>query len=384
MWKTIDELSYKSKNVYNDATYIVRQWFINKHLWIRPKQLDKLMQITSKAYYDLGTQSSQCMIRLIDKNWKSYFVAIKDWSKKKGNGYKGKPKLPGYKDHNSRTILMLKPAMCYIKDNEVYFAWEPLRKFTDIKTNIKSRIIETRFIPQNSSYWMELVYQENIPENIEAGEGIVGIDLGIDNFVTIANNTGAQPIIINGKDIKSMNQYFNKTKSKIQSETGMVINNRIRNLTDKHMRKIDYYMHTVSKAVVEYCLKNNVGIIVVGKNNLWKDKINIGHVNNQTFTSIPYGKFILKLKYKAQNVGIGVIETEERYTSGTSFIDNEYPIKENYDKARRKKRGLFVSNKGIKINADLNGAYQIIKKVFPDAFEQGNRGCALHPIRVNI
>jgi putative transposase len=150
------------------------------------------------------------------------------------------------------------------------------------------------------------------------------------------------------------------------------------------MRKIDYYMHCASKKVVQYCLDNNVGTIVIGKNSNWKNEVNIGHKNNQTFVSIPYRKFMLKLKYKAQNAGISVLETEERYTSGTSFIDNELPIKENYNKKRRVKRGLFASNDGIKINADLNGAYQIIKKVFPNAFEQGNRGCAYHPVRINI
>ena len=159
MWKTIDKLCYKSKNVYNSGTYIVRQWFINNHIWIRANQLDKLMQLTSKDYYDLGTQSSQCMTRLIEKNWKSYFVAIKDWAAKNGEGYLGKPKLPGYKDSDGRAILMLKPAQCYIKDNEIYFAWEPLRNFRDIKTNISGRIIETRFIPSNSCYWMEFIYQ---------------------------------------------------------------------------------------------------------------------------------------------------------------------------------------------------------------------------------
>ena len=384
MWKTVDELCYKSKNVYNAATYITRQWFINNRLWLRAWHLDKLMQITSKEYYELGTQSSQCMLRLIEKNWKSYFVAIKDWSAKKGVGYSGMPKLPGYKKSDGRAILLLKPAMCYIKNDVVYFAWEPLRKFSGMKTNINTRIIETRFVPRNSSYWMELVYQENIPENIETGRGIIGIDLGIDNFATIANNTGATPIIINGKDLKSMNQYFNKTKSNIQSKTGMIVNNRIRNLIDKHMRKIDYYMHCATKKVIEYCLKNKIGTIVIGKNVFWKDEINMGHVNNQTFVSIPYEKFILKLKYKAQNAGICVIETEERYTSGTSFIDNEPPIKENYNKKRRIERGLFKSNEGVKINADLNGAYQIIKKVFPNAFEQGNRGCAYHPVRVQL
>ena len=381
MWKTVDYYSYQAKNLYNEANYIVRQYFINNRTYHNYNKMDKMRKILP-SYYLLGTQCSQCTLILLDRNWLSFFRAIKDCSKKKGIGYSGRPALPKYKKKDGRSVLMLKNIQYHIIGGKVKFAWKPFRQFTDIKTNITGKPMQLRFVPQNSSYWMEICYQVEIPDVIDKTERIVGIDLGVNNFVTIANNSGVKPIIVNGRIIKSMNQYFNKKKSLIQSETGVVVNNRLRNLTDKHMRKIDYFMHCASKLVIDYCLKYNFDIIVIGKNDWWKDRINIGHKNNQTFESIPYEKFLTKLRYKAENAGIKVIETEESYTSGTSFLDNELPVKENYNKKRRKKRGLFKSNDGNIINADLNGAYQIIRKVFPN-FEW-DRGCDLHPIRFNV
>ena len=143
-------------------------------------------------------------------------------------------------------------------------------------------------------------------------------------------------------------------------------------------------MHCASKKVIDYCLEFGIDTIVVGKNDGWKQETNMGKRNNQNFVHIPYEKFIPKLRYKAENYGINFIETEESYTSGTSFLDNELPERKNYDKSRRIERGLFQSNDGKIINSDLNGSYQIIRKVFPNAFEQWDRGCGLHPVKINI
>jgi len=124
--------------------------------------------------------------------------------------------------------------------------------------------------------------------------------------------------------------------------------------------------------------------VIIGKNNGWKQESKMSKKVNQNFVGIPYDLFIQKLQYKCENVGIKFITTEESYTSGTSFLDNELPVKENYNKKRRVYRGLFKSNAGRLINADLNGAYQIIKKVIPNAFVEGIEGVGLHPVRVNL
>ena len=384
MWKTIDYYCFQSKNVYNMANYIVRQEFIKNQKWIRNYELDKLMH-DYDCYYDLGSQASQNTLALLDKNWNSFFKGIKDWSKKKGKGYLGKPGLPKYKKKDGRFILMLKNIQCRIENSTIYFSWKPLNQFSGIKTKVTGKLMQIRFVPCGGSYYMEVIYETEIIEKQGINKNVVGIDLGVNNFATISNNIGLRPIIINGKVLKSMNQYYNKKKAKIQSQTGNYWNKRISQLNNKRREKIDYYMHVASKRIVDYCVACNIDTIVIGKNDGWKQETNMGKRNNQSFNYIPYEKFISKLKYKAENEGIEVIETEESYTSGTSFLDNEMPIAKNYDKSRRIKRGLFRSNNGILINSDLNGSYQIIKKVFPNAFDGlWDRGCDLHPIRIKI
>ena len=152
-------------------------------------------------------------------------------------------------------------------------------------------------------------------------------------------------------------------------------------LTEKRNQKIDDYMHKASRTIIEYCEKLDINTIVIGKNSEWKQNSKLSKRVNQHFIQIPFARFIQMIQYKAIEKGIAVILTEESYTSGTSFIDNEEPVKSNYNKARRVHRGLFVAENKVEINADLNGAYQIIKKVFPIKWD---RGCALHPFVVNI
>ena len=156
---------------------------------------------------------------------------------------------------------------------------------------------------------------------------------------------------------------------------------RMDTLTEKRNRKIEDYMHKASRKVVDFCSENDISRIVIGRNDGWKQRSALSHKQNQHFVQIPFTRFIEMIRYKAEEKGIAVILTEESYTSGTSFIDNEEPVREYYNRARRVCRGMFISENGTKINADLNGAYQIMKKVFP---VQWDRGCALHPAVVNV
>ena len=155
-------------------------------------------------------------------------------------------------------------------------------------------------------------------------------------------------------------------------------------ITFKRNNKINDYLHKASKYIIDYALSNNINTIVVGKNKDWKRNSKMNKVVNQSFVGIPHQKLLNMIKYKAENVGINYIETVESYTSGTSFLDNELPTEDFYNKSRRKFRGLFVSNDGIQINADVNAAFQILKKVFPNAYSKWDRGCALHPAVVNM
>lgn len=160
--------------------------------------------------------------------------------------------------------------------------------------------------------------------------------------------------------------------------------NRLQKFTDKRNNKVNDFIHKASKALIDMALESDVSVIVIGNNKNWKRESQMSKKVNQSFVGLPHQELINKIIYKAENVGINVVLTEESYTSGTSFLDNEEPIKENYDKSRRKFRGLFVSNQGIEINADVNGSYQIMKKVVPNAFVDGIEGVGLHPVRLNI
>lgn len=386
-YKTIDELCYKSKNVYNYANYIVRQEFINNNNWIRYNKLAEITK-TSEPYRGLGSNVGQQTLKILDQNWKSFFASIKDWGKNKDK-YLGKPKLPNYLDKEGRFNLIIDTNKVKILDGYLRFSWKPLRSLNDTyKTNVKGKLMQVRFIPKNNQYVMEIVYEIEVPEQPIESNRIVGIDIGIDNLATVSNNIKEQPFIINGRPLKSMNQYYNKEKAEIQSDLKLKQDknwsNRLQQLTDKRNNKIDDYIHKSSKKIIDWCVEHEIDTIVIGKNKNWKQEVNIGKKNNQSFTQIPMAVFIDKLKYKAENVGIRVVETEESYTSGTSFLDYESPTKDNYNKSRRITRGLFKSNGGELINADLNGAYQIIKKVFPDAFADGIEGVGLHPVRINI
>ena len=337
----------------------------------------------ANPYKELMSQAAQCTLQVLDRSWKSYFVAIKDW-KNNPSKYLGMPKLPKYKKKGGRFPWFIKNNTSYIKDGMLYFR---LRVFKGkgFKTNVKGRLISVRFIPKGSCYAMEIIYETEVCGAKEDNGRVLGIDLGVNNFVTMVDNTGRTPIIINGRGIKSVNQYYNKRKAKLQSElmkrNNKYWSNRLEKLTLKRENKLNNYIHHASKFIVNYCKFNNVNTIVIGKNKEWKQNCKL--YDNQQFVYIPYEKLIWQIKYKAENIGVNVIETDESYTSGTSFLDNELPTKENYNKSRRIKRGLFKSNESKIINSDVNGAFQIIRKVFPKAFEYGIEG-GLSPIVINL
>lgn len=376
-------MCFKSKNLYNYANYIIRQEFINNGNWIKYNQLFQLVK-TSNPYKDIGSNTGQGTLRILDKSWKAFFKAIKDW-KKNPDKYLGRPKIPKYKDKNGRFLLSLDSNKVKLKDDYVFFAWKPFKPFNNMfKTNAQERILQCRFIPKGRKYVMEIIYEIEVPDISETSNRVAAIDIGVNNFITMVNNIGENPIAVKGGIIKSINQFYNKQKAIIQSElkkvNGKDWSNKLQKLTDKRYEMLKYQMHCISKYVVDWCVLYGIDTLIVGHNDEWKQN----KQGMQNFTYIPYELFIQMLAYKCENNGIKFIENEEAYTSGTSFLDNEAPVKENYNKERRVHRGLFVADCGKKINADVNGAYQILKKVIPDAFSNGIEGAGSHPTIINL
>ena len=202
----------------------------------------------------------------------------------------------------------------------------------------------------------------------------------------MATNTGAAPLIVNGKVPKSVNQFYNKElsywKSVCRMTSGRYSSARINRLTAKRNRRIDDYMHKASKLIIKECVQQDISTIVIGKNKEWKQESRLSKRVNQHFVQLPFARLIRMIEYKAKEKGIAVVLTEESYTSGTSFLDGEEPVKKNYDKNRRVHRGLFKANTGRLINADVNGAFQILRKVFPNVSADGIEGVVLRPVVV--
>ena len=386
-FKVIDQQCFHSKNLYNEANYTIRQEFIKNNTYISYRDMNKEFK-THENYKLTFSQPANCTLRLLDKNWKSFFKAIKDW-KLHPEKYLGMPKLPKYLKKDGRFPWMIPNNQCFYdhKKGTVYMRNRLLNDY-EWKCRCLGRLIQVRFIPRGSCYVMEIVYEIEIPDTKEHNNRIASIDLGVNNLVTMTNNIGLNPIIINGKGIKSINQYYNrrlaKEKSLLKIRHGKDWSIKLDVLTQKRYQRIKNYMHNTSSYIVRWCLKNNINTLVIGKNKKWKQKSEMNKLSNQRFIQIPYEVLLKQLKYKCENVGINYVEVDESYTSGTSFLDHECPEKNNYDKSRRIARGLFKSNSGMLINSDVNGSLQIMKKVFPNAFDKryGIEG-VLTPVVIN-
>ena len=384
------DFCHRSKNLYNHATYLVIKQFFEDGSWLKYNALDKLLKQDTEFpdYKSMPTaQSAQQTLRLLDKNWKSFFKSIKDWSRHKEK-YHGRPKPPKFLKKTDNYLLVLTNQNCKHKDDRICFpkafnGFTLFPKFTN--RNDYSSFQQIRFIPHKYRIVVEIVYSVSIPVLKSDNGKYIGIDIGVSNLAAVSNNIGVTPFIINGKPVKSINQNYNKQLSHYKSVAKMMNNQdytkRMDILTEKRNAKISDYMHKSSRKIISFCIEYDIHTIIIGKNSEWKQNSKLSKKVNQHFVQIPFARFIEMIQYKAEECGIAVILTEESYTSGTSFIDNELPTKENYNKSRRVYRGLFKSNSGTLINADLNGAYQIIKKVFPIKWDSG---CALHPIVVNI
>ena len=388
--KNISSLCHISKNLYNEANYLIRQEFFKNGKWVRYNELDKELK-ESENYKSLPAQTAQQILRLLDKSWKSFFKAIKEY-KAHPDKFKARPKLPRYKKKDGEHILVLTNQQCKIRENRTIKF--PKLLGLDIKTRLdkETNLREVRVIPKGVGYVVEIVYAKEVDTKNVNEDRICGIDLGVRNLATIGNNIGEgeKPIVVKGGICKSINQFYNKEIGKIQeiyTKQGIKIGKRSKKLFNKRNRKIKDHLHKVSRFIVDYCVKNDIGTLVIGQNEGWKQNTNIGTKNNQNFVQIPFFMLINQIKYKAEEKGINVILQEESHTSKCSFLDNESIEHHDLEKyiGKRFKRGLFRSAKGIIINADVNASLNIIKKAIPKAFAKVEadeiEDVGLHPLR---
>ena len=385
--KELSKLCHLAKNLYNLANWYFRQDFFNLNNVLSYYDLDFILK-HKEAYRKLPSQTSQQILKLVSRNWKSYFRGLKEY-RKNYKKFKKKPKIPNYKKKNGESIVIFTNQQCRIKDGYLHF---PKRvNFKSVKTRIKNKLKEVRIIPLGINYKIEIVYEKEEHDLGLNQDNILAIDLGLNNLITAVNNIGNQPIIIKGKVLKSINQYYNKQLAyyrSIENKKGNFSDTkRIKRLTLKRNNKMNTLFHRISKNLIDYCVQNDIGTIVVGYNQGWKQTIDIGKRNNQNFVQIPFYKLLQQIKYKSKLIGIHFDKTDESYTSKCSFLDNEEIKKHDNYKGRRISRGLFRSANRTILNADVNAGYNIMKKAFPNSISADGIeafGLMPHIIQQNI
>ena len=387
----IDELAFKSKNLYNAANYVIRQSFVYGWGYINYNEMNRLMK-SHQAYKAMPAKVSQQILMVLDKNWKSFFEAVKAY-KIDSSKFTGRPKLPKYKDKTKgRNILVytiqaisskqLKKGIIKLSGTQI-----------SIKTQVNpAQICQVRLVPKCDSYVIEVVYDE--PESTARDDKFVAsIDLGLNNLAALTSNQpGFIPLLINGRPLKSINQFYNKRKAGLQSQLkgSRKSSPRIQRLTRCRHQKVDNYLHHTSRLIVDLLVANQIGTLVIGKNAQWKTEIDLGKQTNQNFVGIPHARLIEMIEYKARLVGIKVIVQEESYTSRSNFLNlDPIPVYGNTGadgvtfSGKRIKRGLYKTSVGQLINSDVNGSYNILRKAIPNAFSDGIESCVVQPRRVN-
>ena len=386
----IDRLAFKSKNLYNAANYVIRQSFIYGWGYVGYNEMNRLMK-SHEAYKALPAKVSQQILMVLDKNWKSFFEAVKAY-KVDSSKFTGRPKLPKYKDKaKGRNILVYTIQAISSKQLRTGIIKLSGTEFL-IKTKLNpARICQVRLVPKCDSYVIEVIYNE--PESTVSNDNFVAsIDLGLDNLMALTlNQPGFTPMLVNGRPLKSINQFYNKRSSQLQSQLkgNRRTSPRIQRLTRCRNQKVDNYLHHTSRLIIDILTVKQIGTLVIGKNAQWKTEIDLGKPTNQNFVSIPHARLIEMLEYKARLVGITVILQEESYTSRANFLGlDPIPVYEKIDKdpvftGKRIKRGLYKTSVGQLINSDVNAAYNILIKAIPNAFSNGIGSCVVQPRRVN-
>jgi putative transposase len=397
-YAAIDAAAFASKNLYNAALYEIRQSYIHEGKYLNYNEVQRRMQ-SHEAYKALPAKVSQQILMVLDRNWKSFFEALKSYNENPSKFF-GRPKLPKYKHKTEGRNILVYTIQAMSKKGLRRGLIQPSMLAIEVPTKQKD-VAQVRIVPRKGFYVIEVVYEQEVKQAEVNPAYYAGIDIGMNNLVALTSNKPHfRAIIVNGRPVKSVNQFYNKRKAELQKKLGTTgTTARMERMTNKRNRRIDHYMHTASKRIIDLLVKEGIGVLCIGKNDTWKQEANMGKRNNQNFVQIPHARFIAMLTYKAELVGITVKVTEESYTSKASLLDlDPLPVRKPDDNTKhtfsgkRVKRGLYHASDGRKINADINGAGNIIRKVAPDAFglrvvEDGKEVLAslvVHPVRIVV
>ena len=370
----IKELCHLSKNLYNSSLYDVRQYYFEtKSYRTWQSQRPIFTKNHNQDYYALQSHLAGEVLMQVGRQFIGFF----------NNNTNKKKRIPKYKDKNSYNIvtfpkITISKQIEFDEDKQLYTYTLCKRSYNLQIQSTQPNLKMVKFVYDEVNDVIKCfkLYEVECKKLKKDNSRYFSIDLGLNNIASIYNNIGIRPLLYNGRPIKSINQYYNKTNAKLRSElpTNVTNSNRLKQLSFKRNNKIDYEMHKISSHIINEAVKNNISKIFIGNNVGWKTEVNIGRRNNQNFVNIPHTKLISQLLYKGLLNGIEVILTEESYTSKASFFDkDELPIYGESDNhkfsGKRIKRGLYRDSKGNLWNADLNGAGNIMRKCSDKAYK---------------
>lgn len=396
----IKKLCHIAKNLANEAIYNIRQYYFKEGKYLKYEKNYTLLK-NSENYKMLNSNMSQQILKEVDGSFKSFFGLLK--LAKKGKYHFNAIKLPKYLPKDGFTTLII--GFVRLNGNKLIlpFSQSYKKNHKPIEISIPpilldKKIKEIRIIPKAKARFFEIQYTyeaECVQRNLDKNNALA-LDLGINNLVTGVTNTG-KTFIIDGKRLKSINQWFNKQNAKLQSikdkqKFGKAPTLRQKELARNRNNKVNDYMNKTARMIINYCLANNIGTLVVGYNETFQRSSNIGKANNQNFVNIPYGKLCDKLEYLCKLNSIEFLKQEESYTSKASFFDKDNIPTYNADNqqsynfsGKRIHRGLYKTANGYTFNADVNGALNILSKskvVCLDALYC--RGEVDTPIRIRV
>ena len=376
-YNILKELCRTAKNLTNQAIYNIRQYYFQEKQYLRYEANCYEMKYYEN-YKMLNSNMAQQILKNVDSMFKTFFALIK--LAKQGKYNFRHIKLPNYLPKNSYANLII--AQIRIKDNILTLpVSNTFKKKYNTKIKIKipqvlenKKIKEIRIIPKFNARFFEIQYTYEIEEeNINLNtNNALAIDLGVNNLCTCVTNTG-KSFIIDGRKLKSINQFFNKQNAKLQSiKDKQNIKKQTKQqflVSRKRKNRIDDYINKTCRYIINYCLSNGIGTLVIGYNQSFQNKTNLGKKSNQVFTQLPFGKIREKLEYLCKRYNINYILQEESYTSKASFFDNDkLPIynadnPQTYEfSGKRIKRGLYQTKNNYFFNADCNGALNILRK----------------------
>ena len=359
----LDHMSRKANNLYNQCIYLAKN---SEDLSKDLKNLDKTMKSFPDEhdnYRSLGYAAcAQQILILFQQNLRSYFASVKDYKKHPAK-YASVPRFPKFRKSGERFQVIF-PTQSIKSDRTVSIASRTFENklLIRLRTNSAKKICQVVFAPRNDYFLVRVIYEVDDPIISQNSNKVAAIDIGLSNLATVTFSKQHEPILYRS-DLTKINRDFNQLTAKYVSilmKTQNKYTSKRRNrLSEKYSGLIEDRLHKISRAIINDLSQRGVSTLVVGKNTGQK-------INNRlkNFVQVPLFRLIEMIKYKAELAGIKVIQVEESYTSGTSFLDNELPTKEFYNKERRKSRGLFLSNNSKIINADVNASFQIMKKIY--------------------